>query len=202
MPAFDLGFDAAGSDDAQGIRAAVERGIAAAERVHRLPELARPIPIRIDQALPVTGRYLAPPGGEEVVLHPEAEVPTITFLHELGHMLDHLGTGGHTQAVMTDELDGVVRDWWQADRGAWMVTKKGTLTSTPSLCELRERLNAGEAAAAIAKDLIEVYGMFHEDAWFQVGMAAGVLGDVDYGDNPPEDIRWMQEELDRLLAEC
>lgn len=83
-----------------------------------------------------------------------------------------------------------------------MATNQRTLIQRPTLCDLRERLNAGQDAPLIVADLVEIYGMSADDAWFQVGIAAGVLGDVDYGDNPPADIRRMQEELDRLLAEC
>lgn len=113
MPTFELEFDSAESDDAQRIRAAVERAIAAVERVHRLPNLVRPIPVRIVPTLLVPARYLAQPGGGEVQFHPTARVPAVTFLHEVGHVVDHLGTGGTTTAVMSDVLDGVLRGWWE-----------------------------------------------------------------------------------------
>lgn len=80
-----------------------------------------------------------------------------------------------------------------------MAAPKQITTRLPELKAIREQLDAGINAADIVEMLMAEFGMSNPDAWFWVGASTGKIGDVDYGDNPPDDIRELERQLAELL---
>ena len=80
-----------------------------------------------------------------------------------------------------------------------MAASKQVTTHFPELRSIRQQLDAGVNPADIVDELMTVYGMSNPDAWFWVGASTGKIGDVDYGDNPPDDIRELERQLAELL---
>jgi hypothetical protein len=80
-----------------------------------------------------------------------------------------------------------------------MATSKQVGTHFPELKSIRQQLDRGINAADIVDELMAKYGMSNPDAWFWIGASTGKIGDVDYGDTPPDDIRELERQLAELL---
>ncbi len=92
--------------------AAMARTQAAIDRVHRMPDGMRPIPLGIEDRPGYLGAYR----GNRIDLNPNGRYPHITAAHELGHFLDRAGLPPARAFTVETQLGSGenFNEWWKA----------------------------------------------------------------------------------------
>jgi hypothetical protein len=91
-----LGVGSVLGTPAAGISRAVHAAVSALDRVHRVPQLARPVPVVSDAEMVEAGKYRwdRETGRPlDIRLNPGSDHPELTAVLEIGHLLDHQAIG-------------------------------------------------------------------------------------------------------------
>jgi hypothetical protein len=140
----------------------VHAAVSAIDRVHRIPDLERRVPVVSDSAMPAGGKYRwdkETGRPMDICLHPRSDHPELTTVLEIGHLLDHqaIGTAGEFASVSHPRL----AEWRRIIDSTRAVQKLEDLRAAGSIpFRLSDGIVRQVHVERIAGDLLELPELF------------------------------------------